>query len=134
MSQVPVTIYVTKARARKLARGEGIRIKLSPEEVEASGIMDWLKKGYNYVKKNVIDTKNYQKYAKPIIRHAIDLAPIPADVKKVVDYVGRQSNAYGVKKAPKLVKGSEAAKEHMRRLRAMRGQKKSAGSFRALGQ
>ena len=133
MSQVPVTIYLTKTRARKLARGEGIRIKLSPQEVEASGLMDWLKKGYKFVKEKVIDTKNYQKYAKPIIRHAIDLAPIPTDVKKVVDYVGKQTNAYGVKRKTKshLVKGSIAAKEHMARLRAMRG-KKSGGSFLAM--
>lgn len=131
--QLPQTLAIAKkthTRAQRNKRnGKGIRIQLTPDEIEASGIMDWLKKGYNFVKKNVIDTKNYQKYAKPLIRHAIDLAPIPSDVKKVVDYVGKQTNAYGVKKA-KLVKGSQEARDYMAHLRSLRKTKKG-GSFRA---
>jgi hypothetical protein len=66
-----------------------------------------LKSGYNWVKKNVIDTDVYQKTFKPIVRcfvHTADTAlnRIAPNLAPVIDAgvneIGNQTGAYGLRK------------------------------------
>jgi len=113
-------------------KGKGLTITLSPGEIlstvesdmEGTGFFGdlWkgIKSGYNWVKKNVIDTPLYQNTIKPIVRGAIDKGAAmlgaytgnPALVNQAKDLIGKETGAFGVKPV-------------MRRSRRIKG-----GSFR----
>lgn len=90
--------------------GKGIRLTLTPEEFNASGegfmdILRGIKKGAQWVKKNIIDSNIYQTDIKPIVRKLVDsgvtaaqpmLGPIGPLVKSGVDKLGEVTSAYGL--------------------------------------
>lgn len=90
--------------------GKGIRLTLTPEEFETSGegfmdILRGIKKGAQWIKKNVIDTNIFQSDIKPIVRKLVDagiataepmLGPVGPLVKSGVDKLGTVTNAYGL--------------------------------------
>ena len=97
---------LTKAKVS----GKGIRLTMTPEEFNASGegfmdILRGIKKGAQWVKKNIIDSTIYQSDIKPIVRKLVDagvtaaqpmLGPIGPLVKSGVDKLGEVTSAYGL--------------------------------------
>lgn len=97
---------LTKAKVS----GKGIRLTMTPEEFNASGegfmdILRGIKKGAQWVKKNIIDSTIYQSDIKPIVRKLVDggvtaaeqmLGPVGPLVKSGVDKLGTVTNAYGL--------------------------------------
>lgn len=97
---------LTKAKVS----GKGIRLTMTPEEFETSGegfmdILRGIKKGAQWVKKNIIDSNIYQSDIKPIVRKLVDasvtaaepmLGPVGPLVKSGVDKLGTVTNAYGL--------------------------------------
>jgi hypothetical protein len=90
-----------------LRRKKGLRLQLSQGEVQASGLFDWLRDAGNWVKKNVIQTDAYQKFAKPLVKNLVDRGAtalkavvgnddINNAIDKGVNYVGQQTGAYGL--------------------------------------
>jgi hypothetical protein len=89
----------------------GVRLQLSPYEFEQSGegLMDFfrsIKKGYDWAKKNVIDSDFYQKNIKPLARKAVDagvlaltpeLGPLAPLAQAGVNKLGEVTGAYGLK-------------------------------------
>ena len=135
---LPITLMVHKrtlTRAHKAHRnGKGIRLNLTQREIEASGLWDKIKSAANWVKNKVIDTKPYQEIVRPILNKAIDYIPSP-EAQKALHYIGNKTGAAGLHghHHSRFTKGSAQAKEHMARLRAMRGKQTHGGSFMALG-
>lgn len=97
--------------------GRGCTVELSPAEIlttvesdmDGTGLFGdlWkgLKTGYNWVKKNVIDTDIYQKGVKPLVRRAVNtgaaaltgLVPEAADLIDIAtDKIGEKTGAFGV--------------------------------------
>ena len=79
-------------------------------DMEGTGIFNnlWknLKSGYNWVKKNIVDSDIYQKGVKPLVRSGVNqlagLAKTKAPqagelIDMVVDKVGKETGAFGVK-------------------------------------
>lgn len=102
--------------------GKGCVIDLSPGEILATVESDiqgtgffgdvWkgIKTGYNWVKKNIVDTPLYQTVAKPLVRSGVNTLAgiaktmIPGDVDdKIIDQgvnlIGNKTNAFGIKKS-----------------------------------
>lgn len=107
--------------------GKGCVIELSPGEILATVESDingtgffgdlWkgIKTGYNWVKKNVVDTDLYQQALKPLVRSGVNSlaqiakAAIPGDVDdKIIDagvnLIGKKTNAFG--RRPRRKKGT----------------------------
>jgi hypothetical protein len=115
LSLHPANVKIVEKAAMK---GAGCVLNLAPgelmataEDMNGSGIFGdiWkgLKSGYNWVKKNVIDTDVYQKTFKPIVRGFVNtgatalkgLAPNLAPVIDAgVNEIGNQTGAYGLRK------------------------------------
>jgi hypothetical protein len=79
---------------------KGVRLQLSKEEIEAAGLMDFIKKAGRWIKRNIIDTPAYQKVGRPIVRGLVDTAlktPIGAILQEPINDIGRATNAYGLK-------------------------------------
>lgn len=106
---------------KAVMKGSGCVIHISPgellstaEDMEGKGIFGdiWkgLKSGYNWVKKNIIDTPIYQQTVKPLVRGLVDsgatalsaYAPqaTPA-IMLAKDQIGKKTGAFGMKKAKK---------------------------------
>ena len=97
---------MTKSHANK----KGVRIQLTPQELEASGeglkeFWDKVKAGGKWVKEKVIDTPFYQKNVRPIARSLVNtgqqlitgrLGPVAPAVNAAIDEFGRRSGAYGL--------------------------------------
>ena len=98
-------------------KGSGCVIHISPgellstaEDMEGKGIFGdiWkgLKSGYNWVKKNVIDTPVYQSTIKPLVRNLVDTGATalasyvpqaaPA-IQMAKEQIGKQTGAFGMK-------------------------------------
>ena len=135
---LPQMLTVLKPLFTKMKKnsnaGKGINITLNPDEIEASGIFDKIKGAVKWVKKNVIDTEPYQKVVRPALRQALDYMPNPY-TREAMKTVGDVTKAFGTKTAdsktkllsPQMIKGSEAAKARMAKVRAG----KKGGSFRS---
>ena len=98
-------------RAKRLRKG--VRVRMSHHELEASGegikdLLSKLKKGYDFVKHNVIDTPLYQQNVKPIVRGLVNAGesallastgnnPLAQLGVKGINLVGEKSGAYGVR-------------------------------------
>lgn len=101
--------------------GRGCTIELSPAEVlttvesdmDGTGFFGdlWkgLKTGYNWVKKNVIDTELYQKAVKPLVRSAVNTgaaalsAAIPGSaplINAAKEKIGSTTGAFGISGHP----------------------------------
>lgn len=115
-----------KKMSKAAVRGRGVRIMLSPEEIAASGLMDWLKGAFKFVKEKVIPTAKtiyepLKPFLAPLIKQGVQTAaeagiqklgaksPFAADVAKqltpgLIDLAGQQTGAYGVKKRAKKAK------------------------------
>jgi len=110
-------------------KGCGCIIHVSPGELMSShevmegkgffgDLYKKLKSGYNWVKKNVIDSDVYQKNIKPVVKKAVDAGVMAASaaaaeagypqasiaIKAVTDKIGNETNAYGLKPAKKYTK------------------------------
>jgi hypothetical protein len=102
--------------AKAAMKGKGLTITISPAEVlstvesdmEGTGFFGdvWkgLKSGYNWVKKNVIDTPIYQQTIKPLVRKAVDagaaaltgMAPEAAPfIQMAKSQIGEKTGAFG---------------------------------------
>jgi len=110
----------THKRAMKaLASGKGIRVALTPEELEmsGSGFFDLLKKagqavvkGARFVKDKIIDSNLYQTSIKPEVRKLVDSgeaaisgvlpAPLAGVSKTLIDALGSRTGAYGLIEVP----------------------------------
>lgn len=98
-------------------KGKGLTITISPAEVLSTVESDmdgtgffgdvWkgLKSGYNWVKKNVIDTPIYQQTIKPLVRKAVDvgataltgMAPEAAPfIQMAKNQIGEKTGAFGM--------------------------------------
>lgn len=99
-------------------KGKGLTMTISPAEVlstiesdmEGTGFFGdlWkgLKSGYNWVKKNIIDTPFYQEALKPVVRGLVDKgvaaakAIAPDEIDKAIDVgtrmIGDKTGAFGV--------------------------------------
>lgn len=91
------------------AMGKGVRLVLTPEELQASGqgfgeLWNKVKRGAAWVKQNVIDTPFYQKNVRPVVKQAVEAAvaalPLPAPVagiaKAGVEKLGESTSAFGL--------------------------------------
>lgn len=94
--------------------GRGCTIELSPAEIlstvesdmEGTGFFGdlWkgLKSGYNWVKKNIVDTPLYQNTIKPLVKQGVSTLTgmVPAQYRPVADAItgeiGKQTGAFGV--------------------------------------
>lgn len=94
--------------------GRGCTVELSPGEILSTVESDmdgtgffgdiWkgLKSGYNWVKKNVIDTDIYQKTIKPLVKQGVSTLSgmVPAEYRPISDAlvgeIGKQTGAFGV--------------------------------------
>jgi len=105
-------------------RGSGCVLNLAPGELMATAedmkgagffgdIYKGLKSGYDFVKKNVIDTDIYQKVVKPLVRTAVDtgatalsaMAPgLAPGINLAKDTIGRETGAFGMKRKTKAQK------------------------------
>lgn len=115
---------------KAVMRGSGCVINISPgelmataEDMNGEGIFGdiWrgLKSGYNWVKKNVVDTPLYQQTLKPLVRSAVNtgatalksyapqLAPA---IDAGVNEIGKQTGAFGVKRGRTKAKKYEMLK------------------------
>lgn len=96
--------------------GRGVRIRLTPREIEESGagIMDFfnkLKDAGRWMKEKIIDTPFYQSAVKPLVRSAVDtgltaIAPklgiAAPSAKMAVDELGKRTGAFGIRKGGML--------------------------------
>jgi hypothetical protein len=110
----------THKRAMKsLASGKGLRVALTPEELEMSGAGFWdlLKKAGQvaanvgrFVKDKIIDSNLYQTSIKPEVRKLVDSgeaaisgvlpAPLAGVSKTLIDALGSRTGAYGLIEVP----------------------------------
>jgi len=110
----------THKRAMKsLASGKGLRVSLTPEELEmsGSGFWDLLKKAGQvaanvgrFVKDKIIDSNLYQTSIKPEVRKLVDSgeaalagvlpAPVAGVSKTLIDALGSRTGAYGLIEVP----------------------------------
>lgn len=113
------------------AMGKGARLALTPEELAASGqgfgdLLAKVKKGAQWVSKNIVQTPFYQKNVRPVIKQAVETAvaalPLPAPVSNIakagIEKLGQTTEAFGLEmeqpkkkrmakpRAKKAVKGS----------------------------
>lgn len=118
-----------KMLTKSKTSGKGCTLRLSPGEIyatqqselEGTGIFDFLKKGYNWVKNNWGSIK-------PVLSSVGDavatIAPQTAPVRGAV----KALTGIGIEGKPakkKLIKGSDEAKSRMSAIRAMRKGKKT---------
>jgi hypothetical protein len=119
----PHRLMVHHETAKKIHRArasnKGVRIALTPHEMEMSGegfkeFLEGLRNAGKWVKEKIIDTPFYQSSIKPIVRQAVDtglsaVAPklgVAAPLAKSgVDELGRQIGAFGV--VPKKMRKSK---------------------------
>jgi len=113
------------------AKGKGLRLSLTPDEVQASGegfmdILRGIKKGAEWIKSHVIDSSLYQTAVKPIVKELVTTAataaktalPVAAPlIQAAVDKGSEVTNAYGLVIPPKQKRGrpsvsSNAMKSH----------------------
>lgn len=119
-------VYLHPAQHRMLTRAaaasKGYVLELTPGEILTtvehdltgnglfSNIWKNLKSGYNWVKKNVVDTDFYQKEIKPVVRKLVDQGANMAKVAypgasnlfdSTVNTLSQKTGAFGVKKAPR---------------------------------
>ena len=115
LSLHPANIKIVEKAAMK---GAGCNIYLSPGEMMSSAedmngegifgdIWGGLKSGYNWVKKNVIDTDFYKKNIRPIARQVVDTgitalagyAPQAIPLATIArDKLSKETGAFGLKK------------------------------------
>lgn len=115
LSLHPANIKIVEKAAMK---GAGCNIYLSPGELMSSAedmngegvfgdIWSGLKSGYNWVKKNVVDTPLYQQNIKPIVRGFVNKGVAMAEnydprlgqaARLAADKIGKETGAFGLKK------------------------------------
>lgn len=111
----PHRLVVHHETAKKILRartaGKGVRIALTPNEMEMSGegfkeFLQGLKNAGKWVKEKVIDTPFYQQSIKPIVRQAVDAGLTAATptlgiaaplARSGVNALGKETGAFGVK-------------------------------------
>ena len=109
---------------KAVMKGSGCVIHMAPGELMATAedmkgegifgdIWNGLKSGYNFVKKNIIDTDIYQKVVKPLVKTAVDtgatalsaMAPGLAPAINIAkDTIGKETGAFGMKRKTKTQK------------------------------
>jgi hypothetical protein len=139
----------THKRAMKaMAAGKGLRITLTPEEIEASGsgFFDLLKKAANvaskvgrFVKEKIIDSNLYQKQIKPEVRKLVDSgesalqtvlpAPVAGVSKTLIDALGNKTGAYGLIEIPATKKAAAKPKPKAAKPKAAKSKTAVGGSF-----
>ena len=103
-----IKLVLHPANAKKVQRAvrnqRGCRIILSPEEIQGSGLFDFLKNAGQWLKKNIIDTDFYQRNIRPVARElvktGVSMIPGPQLARDVatkgVEYLGEKSSAFGM--------------------------------------
>ena len=92
---------------------KGVRLQMTEPEIhetiEGGGFGDFLnklKQGGQWLKKNIVDSDIYQKYAKPVVRQIVNtgldlatphLGAAAPLARQAVDAIGSKTNAYGIK-------------------------------------
>jgi hypothetical protein len=108
------SLYVNPLLAKKIRKAQrlnkGVRVSLTEEErsQSASGlkeIFEGIKKGAEFLKKNVIDSEFYQKnirpLAKELVQSGINLLPVGKDLaRKGADWASQKTGAFGLRSAP----------------------------------
>lgn len=109
---------------KSVMKGCGCVITISPGELLAtaedmqgkgffSNIWKGLKSGYNWVKKNVIDSDIYQHALKPLVKQGINAAVQGANafvpgasvaLQPIADTIGKETGAFGMKRMTKAQK------------------------------
>ena len=101
-----IKLVLHPANAKKVQRAvrnqKGCRLILSPEEIEGSGLFDWLKNAGQWVKKNIIDSPFYQQNVRPIakqlVKSGVQMLPVGQDLaQKGADWLGEKSGAFGMR-------------------------------------
>ena len=96
---------------KAIRKRKGVVISMTPKELEMSGeglkeLWQGIKKGAKFVKDKIIDSAEYQKYAKPLVRKAVEagvkatkpyLGPVGDFAEKQVMQLGERTGAYGLK-------------------------------------
>ncbi len=115
LSLHPANVKIVEKAAMK---GSGCVLQIAPGELMATAedmkgegifgdIYKGLKSGYDFVKKNIIDTGLYQKIVKPLVRTAVDsgatalsaMAPGLAPAINIAkDTIGKETGAFGMRK------------------------------------
>lgn len=147
-----VSAAISKRVARSMKSGKGMRLSLTDEELQGSGIFEDIKEGFRKA------SKFYQKNLKPVVGPLIkkglqaglkagvaaasaaqpELAPGLVALEKaygdkLVNVVGKQTGAYGLKKkAPLSEERKEQLREQLKRAREVKAAKQG-GSFKAAG-
>lgn len=91
------------------AMGKGARLALTPEELAASGqgfgdLWNKVRKGAQWVSKNIVQTPFYQKNVRPVVKQAVEAAvaalPLPAPVSNIakasIEKLGDTTSAFGL--------------------------------------
>ena len=126
-------------KARKHHRAKkGIELIITPAEFEASGegLKEFFTKAYNGVKK-VVQSKQYQQIVRPALHQAVNLIPMSAAVRNIVDAVGSNTKAFGIRKGggkkKSTKKSTKKSKLHQQSQRNAGGKVSAlGGSFRNL--
>jgi hypothetical protein len=101
-----IPLMLEEANYKKVLKaqrsGKGVRIAMSPSEIEASGIKDWLKKAWNKIK------PIFRGALKQVV-HLADNVPLVGELSqrygdKAVDSVGDKTGAYGLRQYVKPAK------------------------------
>ena len=104
-----IKLVLHPANAKKVKRAvrnqKGCRLILSPEEIQGSGIFDFLKNAGKWLKKNVVDTEFYQKNVRPIARElvktGVSMIPGPQLARDVAtkgtEYLSEKTGAFGMR-------------------------------------
>lgn len=127
LSLHPANVKIVEKAAMK---GSGCVLQMAPGELMATAedmkgegifgdIYKGLKSGYDFVKKNIIDTGLYQKIVKPLVRTAVDsgatalsaMAPGLAPAINIAkDTIGKETGAFGMRKTKTQKKAMLQAK------------------------
>jgi hypothetical protein len=109
-----VHVALRQRQATKLHRahlqGKGARLRIDPDQLGASGLLDWIKDAGRWIKDKIIDSDVYQKTLRPIAREAVNrgiqtasalAGPFSKEAQQVLqsgaNYIGDRTGAFGLK-------------------------------------
>ena len=118
------TLHLHPMNAHKVhtakRKHKGVRIHLSHEEVEGSGIGDWFRNAGNWIKDHIINTPVYQSIVKPAARQLVN-AGIAAESDlagpEVAPLLNKAANAVGDATGAFGLRGHHKKKKHHVHLR-----------------
>ncbi len=83
---------------------KGIRLSIAKDQMEGSGIFDFLKKAGSWIKKNVIDTPFYQNTIRPIAKDIVKAGintfvptPLRGVAQQGADFIGDKTGGFGLR-------------------------------------